>query len=490
MYSQKSFIEDRTHASYFDWLFSKGTNYTCYLEYENILKNNHEQELNNIIDIVRTIIYALSQPFQFTFFYWTLLIFLMHKFNFKKPIMKILLAHYLLRCTGHIIDNFGGLMNHYYSNEPVYDSKGNIISYKCRYDSSSTEMHPLKWLLTRQICTIFWFSGEIIADWYPLLRTKAVIQKQKSIRYVYASCGFFNLSKISLMVYHFMLSPTELYDKNGAYDKERVSNFYNTYWIIQLIIIYASVIYDFTVFMVLKNNVFKINKSEFGFMKKFRNISEFRILVSAIISAVFLPIVSFTIIMKFYCNHKYNYYNLDFSFDAIRQLIANGQYFMIFIDQILLLRSSEETSRERSTTKSSHLGNNRSNFMRSINNDKTYYSITDFNNTNNIFDSISRKKTEKQSLSKFSPSNTTSIDSPTIAIDYNSPVDNNLLALSPKANTSPIVVGSLGGFSNVYNKFNENSNIPSNNNNNIINYNTSSNVSNINTNYNSNGWYY
>jgi len=92
---RKYFIENGAKASLFDWLRSKGTNFTCYVEYLNSLDN--EQKLNNNIDIIRTVIYALHKPFQFTFFYWTLLIFILHKFNFKKPIMKIILVHFILR---------------------------------------------------------------------------------------------------------------------------------------------------------------------------------------------------------------------------------------------------------------------------------------------------------------------------------------------------------------------------------------------------------
>jgi len=89
------FIEDRTDASVIDWIRSKGTNFTCYINYLNSLDN--EKELNNKIDVIRTIIYAFNKPLQFTFFYWTLLLFILHKFNFKKPLMKIILVHFILR---------------------------------------------------------------------------------------------------------------------------------------------------------------------------------------------------------------------------------------------------------------------------------------------------------------------------------------------------------------------------------------------------------
>jgi len=92
---RKYFITNTTNASLWDWLSSKGTNFTCYENYYRGL--NDEEKLDNKISTVRTIIYALTQPFQSQFFYWTLLIFILHKFNFKKPVMKLILAHYILR---------------------------------------------------------------------------------------------------------------------------------------------------------------------------------------------------------------------------------------------------------------------------------------------------------------------------------------------------------------------------------------------------------
>eukprot|EP00833_Pecoramyces_ruminatium_P010227 jgi/Orpsp1_1/1184259/evm.model.c7180000088756.1 len=92
-YQKQYFIENRTNVSYKDWLFSKGTNSSCYIEYLN--KLTPEQKINNKIETIRTIIYALHRPFQFIFFYWTFLLFILHKFNFKKPVMKIVLYHYL-----------------------------------------------------------------------------------------------------------------------------------------------------------------------------------------------------------------------------------------------------------------------------------------------------------------------------------------------------------------------------------------------------------
>jgi len=233
-------------------------------------------------------------------------------------------------------------MPHYFSNIPVTDVNGNIISYQCKNDSPSPEMHPLRWFLTRQIGCMFWCIGEMVADWYPLIRTKAVAKEQKSIWIVYVSCGLFNISKLSLIILHWTLSPTELYDKNGVYQKKKVDLFYFNYWIIHLIIIYSSFIYDFSVYYVVKKSLSYVKTSEISFLKKFKSFSQFRILVTAGVCAVFLPIISVTIIIKFYFYKKYQYHNLEFSFDEIRQSINNVQYFMIFIDQILLIHSNEE----------------------------------------------------------------------------------------------------------------------------------------------------
>eukprot|EP00833_Pecoramyces_ruminatium_P008161 jgi/Orpsp1_1/1182193/evm.model.c7180000080276.1 len=335
---RKYFIEtDRENANLWQWLSSKGTNYTCFENHK--LSMGDEEILNDKISVIRKIVYALHSPVQFLFFYWTILIFILHKFNFKKPVMKIILGHFVIRATGSVLDKFGQLLATYYINVKTTDEYGDTFS--CKKDGN---MHPLRWFLTRQIGTVFWYCGEIIADWYPLLRSHAVV-KNRSIWLVYFTCGLFNASKIALIILHWTLSPTQLYDKDGVYELERVNKFYFTYWMIQLIIIYASFLYDFSVYYVLRKNIFLGPQSDTGFLKKFKTISVYRLYVSALVSAIFLPIVSITIIIKYYYYFKYNYTNLDFSFDEIRQSIANVQYYMIFIDQILLITSNRKCSR-------------------------------------------------------------------------------------------------------------------------------------------------
>jgi len=273
------------------------------------------------------------------------------------------------------MDKFGDFMSHYYAN--VKESEDEFgITYKCQYNASSSEMNPLKWFLTRQIGTILWYTGEMAADWYPLLRTKAVA-KDRSLWYVYASCGLFNFAKLSLIIYHFLLRPDRLYDENGVYRGELVGNFYNYYWIIQMSIICTSLIYDITVFIVLKKRLNEMGNIEFGFIKKFRSISEFRIIISLVVGILFLPILTLTFVLKYYYRKKYNYYNLDFTFEEVRKMIANVQYYMIFIDQILLLRIRDESSVNASNKSSNNVSSSNNYFSKpTVNKSPSSYSST------------------------------------------------------------------------------------------------------------------
>ena len=213
---------------------------------------------------------------------------------------------------------------------------------------------------------------------------------------------------MALIVYHFTLKPTELYNEEGVYNSKRVNDFYFIYWIIQLVIIYTSLIYDFTVFFVLRRKLKDMVHNEFGFLKKFRSISEFRILLSVIVSLVFLPIVSVTFFFMFYYhNKKGGYENLDLSFEEIRKLIANVQYYMIFIDQILLLRSNSGSSSNEGTYVSSCDYNNNKNNQRYLqisNNQNTmplkYPTVKKYNDYN-YSDNSSKTLSNKSSNPSF-----------------------------------------------------------------------------------------
>jgi len=92
------FIENGTKASNFQWLFSKGTNFTCYLEFMEERKYiSDEQSIDNMLYKIRVISSALGKPFNMLFFYFTLVVCILHKFNFKNQIIKIIIIHYIFR---------------------------------------------------------------------------------------------------------------------------------------------------------------------------------------------------------------------------------------------------------------------------------------------------------------------------------------------------------------------------------------------------------
>ncbi|ORX85075.1 hypothetical protein BCR32DRAFT_305507 [Anaeromyces robustus] len=302
---KRFFIENnRKEATYLDWLRSKGTNFDCYKNYVNSL--SAEDRLNNKLDFIRTLVYTLNLPFKSDFF-----------------------------------DSIGGLLPRYYANAYIDDLR---IDTKCINTLSSETAHPLKWVIMRHIAIIFWYIGEIFGDWYPLLRTKAVINDKKSLLPIYITCGLFNLSKIVLIINHLCLLPNELYDENGVFIMEIRDTFYVYHWLFQFIIICTSLLYDLSVFLVLKKNFFPVYEFDFGFLKKFKTTSEFRILVTAFISIFLLPFAAFTIFLKYYYLITQRMKHVEFSYEDIRFSIANLQYYMIFIDQILLFYSNNEHS--------------------------------------------------------------------------------------------------------------------------------------------------
>jgi len=92
---QYKYFQVNYNSNFWEWITSKGTNFSCFVQYYNGI--SRESQIDNTISTIRTIIYAAAEPFQSAFFYWTLLLFILHRFNFKKPVMKVILLHFVLR---------------------------------------------------------------------------------------------------------------------------------------------------------------------------------------------------------------------------------------------------------------------------------------------------------------------------------------------------------------------------------------------------------
>jgi len=97
MSQQKYFLGNCTDCSYFQWVFSKGTSFECYVDVMKDYYSDHTKQVNHSLAVIRTIVNACIKPFNQTFFYWTLLLCIIHKFNFQKPVMKLILGHFVFR---------------------------------------------------------------------------------------------------------------------------------------------------------------------------------------------------------------------------------------------------------------------------------------------------------------------------------------------------------------------------------------------------------
>jgi len=231
---------------------------------------------------------------------------------------------------GDIIDQLGNLLPYYHS---IGHDKRCVSSYPY------TEQHPLRWFLTRQINSFLWYSGEIIGDWYPLIRTKAVTKNKRSLKLLYASCIFYNLSKLAVPISQLFVSPTKLYNNKGEYNDIYVNRYYNYYWFLQAIISFSTFVYEFIIYQTLNKELFsKRTSRDYGILKKFRTMSEYRIIISAMVAIIafpFLFIVSGLKIYFFFTDKG----EINCSVEEFRGVVTNVQYMIIFIDQILLLNT-------------------------------------------------------------------------------------------------------------------------------------------------------
>ena len=213
------------------------------------------------------------------------------------------------------------------------------------------------------MASIFWYASEIMGDWYPLLRTKAIIKNKRKIKFIYLICILFNLVKLVQMSNYLFNVP---FRKGYDIPSEELEKLYdedNTKFTYKVIINTAlqqlfSLTYDISVIIALRKNVFnevykdkkerykhneKDNDSEserkYNFLKKFKQLSEYRIYVSmvlTIIGIILMIVMSFFIV---YANmHKdKNSTGIDYSIaNSIREMILNFNYNLMYIDQILL----------------------------------------------------------------------------------------------------------------------------------------------------------
>jgi len=206
-----------------------------------------------------------------SFFPWLSIYLIIVGKNWKNSVSILLITHWVLKSIGSILESYTKLIpweqNKYYP----YTSKGWILC--CIY-------------------TTFYIVSGILGDWYPLLRTKAVVKDKKPLKKVYVTCILHITVKLSIIAiyYIFISMDLRIVDENG----KKVWNLLNV-MTLKSILIYVSfitnVIYDVTVILVIQDNVFKEDNTYIknSFLEKFKQISEYRIYYSMTATLLFIP---------------------------------------------------------------------------------------------------------------------------------------------------------------------------------------------------------
>jgi len=278
-------------------------------------------------------------------FAWVIVIIALNSQNWKKPIILILIAHFIVRYFGDI----------FYQLQYILPTDKVNYSWPCSMTI---------WYVSYGLSNIVFTLGEIIGDWYPLLRTKAVTNSNGKLKYVYITCLIYNLSKVVGMFCYYYDVDLEYADKEKMIPNPKTVDFKIRWWSIVAIMQVTSCIYDVSVIYALKTCLFNRlkefkNSGRHNFLEKFQRISEFRIVLSMAASTIYLPFIFFFLYINVRkCKKDFCDYTVDFSLESLRRVACNLNYTFMFIDQILIRRYAERSNKRLmtvSTTSKSHI---------------------------------------------------------------------------------------------------------------------------------------
>ncbi|ORX77888.1 hypothetical protein BCR32DRAFT_270378 [Anaeromyces robustus] len=287
------------------------------------------------IDLYEKIIFSYITN---DFFPWVCFILLLNRKNWKKPIVLILIFHWFFRATGDVLRAVSEL---FYKPETV--PLNNFIIMEGSDDLTNIQWPYTneRWMVGNAIAHVFWFTGEIIGDWYLYIRTKAATTNRLKNRIVLGFCLAFNLSKLFAMYTYFAYYPFDLnMIKDGKYFNGLL-NFNILWWSTVVGYHLIGFGYDFTVIYALRTELFDKLKEyktfkKNSFVDKFKQISELRIFTTMIATLLFLPIIVPIIIIYIKETKNKHVDGVCKDPDPLRQVPLSLCYNLIYIDQILL----------------------------------------------------------------------------------------------------------------------------------------------------------
>jgi len=293
--------------------------------------------------------------------------------NWKRPIALVLILHWFFRSIGDLLSYRSTFMPWAPNSYWPYTDKG--------------------YLMASAIPNVFWLTGEIIGDWYPLLRTKAVT-KNKKIYAVFATCLLYNSVKLFSMIALFTDLPIDFRVNDDEGNKIRdIARIKIRYWSTVLALQIASSLYDLSVILTLKTYLFDRLKeynsiSGKTFLGRFKQISEFRIVFSMIASMSFLPfIIGFVIYLVYTYNLEGtgSVVQSDEPVDGFRRAILNINFTLMYVDQILLKIISKKQTNNQYSYKNT-FGNTTGVSNSASNSCITSLNRSAFNSNNNLSD--------------------------------------------------------------------------------------------------------
>jgi len=266
---------------------------------------------SNTIYFVDGISQVIFAPFNSIFFYFAIIMIVVHKNNIRTNSIKILISHFVLKSLGDSIDRIRSL---------ILNDDDRI------YTSSSL------WYI-RLVAFVFWVSGDVVGDLYLISRTTPILfppYKRKQLIFSYISYILLALSKLSVVVYHFLFPYQKIVESGSEY----YNKYWDNYWNIQLITGLLTVIYDIVIYFTMKVDFFDKNIyseiEENKTWKNYRKMSRLRVKYIAIMSSIlFFVIISYKInIIKTHLKASFLEYYLS--------LLMTMAYVMMYIDQILI----------------------------------------------------------------------------------------------------------------------------------------------------------
>ncbi|OUM57810.1 hypothetical protein PIROE2DRAFT_21438 [Piromyces sp. E2] len=278
------------------------------------------------------------------YFVWTVLVLFLNYKKWKRTVIVILVLHWLFRSIGDVFLNYQDFIPR---------------KYKSKWPFSNEN-----WFYCFGIASIFWYISEIFGDWYPLLRTTAIIRNRKKIRIVYFICGLYNMIKLVQMYFYLTYTPfRDLPEPQTPKEDEEFNKIYQAdlgkfkalTWgnvVVQLVI---SFFYDLCIIIALRKNLFNklrdkssnMKENENRFLTKFKFISEYRIIISLIATIISFPIIvcfALFILGQYRANKDVI---ADGQADGIRQSVLSINYTLMYVDQILLRFFVEENTQSR-----------------------------------------------------------------------------------------------------------------------------------------------